>query len=72
MMPQDGLQMRGFTSVPREWFHISSYVFLRVGGCFPVFGAVWRHGYFSHSGGPLAGSYVKTRAASDGGETASV
>ena len=35
-------------------------------------GAVSRHGYFLHAGGILAGSYVKTRAASDGAETASV
>ena len=36
------------------------------------FGGIWRHGYFLHAGGLLAGSYVKTRAASEQGETASV
>ena len=35
------------------------------------FGAVGRKCYFLNSGGLLAGSYVKTRAASDGAETAS-
>ena len=51
-------------------------MFLRVGGSGGVLsrraGAVQRHGYFLHAGGLLAGSYVKTRAASDGLETASV
>ena len=50
----------------------SLYVFRVSAVVATSFAAVSRHGYFSHSGGLLAGSYVKTRAASDGAEMTSV
>ena len=51
-------------------------MFLRVGGSFGVVervaDVVSRTCYFLRAGGLLAGSYVKTRAASDGAEMTSV
>ena len=73
-MPQDAPQIRVFTCFSCTWrrllshhtcFHVSAVVAT-------PFGGISRHGYFSHSGGLLAGSYVKTRAVSDGAEMTSV
>ena len=73
-MPQDAPQIRVFTCFSCTWRRLLSHH-----TCFHVsavvsrpFDGIGRHGYFSHSGGLLAGSYVKTCAASDGPETASV
>ena len=73
-MAQDGPQIRVFYVFPLRVAEppFSSYVFLRVGGSGTPFGAVRRHCRVLRSGGLLARSYVKTRAASDGAETASV
>ena len=73
-MDQDVSQRRVFTCDPYDWqslhfphtcFYVSAVVSRRAD-------AVSRHGYFLHAGGLSTGSYVKTRAASDGPETASV
>jgi len=73
-MPQDGPQIRVFTCFPWEWqslrfHHTCFYVSAVVSASF---GAVSRTCHFSRSGGLLARSYVKTRAASEQAETASV
>ena len=73
-MRQDGPQIRVFTCFPCAWqslrFHHTCFYVSAVVSASS--GAVCRHGYLSHSGGLLAQSYVKTRASSDGAETASV
>ena len=73
-MPQDTPQTRVFTCFPcarqgpyshHTCFHVSAVVSTS-------FDVVRRHCYFSRSGGLFAGSYVKTRAPSDGTENAPV
>ena len=83
-MPQDGPQKApGGPTMPqdshRDVFLRSFLAGVQNHTCFYVsavvstpFAVVSRHGYFLHAGGLLAGSYVKTRAASDGAEMASV
>ena len=73
-MPRDGPQIRVFTCFSCAWqslrsHHTCFYVSAVVAAPLPGFERTCNS---SRSGGLLAGSYVKTRAASDGPETASV